>query len=345
MKLLLLIGLIFLSITPNVASLGSRNAKSSLFMKVKKSNKDFVGRRIPIYAPRSENQEKYVSSLSNISVPIVFGIGPAGCGKTLFACVKAIEGIRSGLYKRIILTRPIVPVEEEEIGFLPGNLVKKMDPWTRPFMDIFLEYYQQHELDQMIHSGIIEISPLAYMRGRTFKQCFVIADEMQNSTPTQMLMLTTRLGEDSKMVLTGDLKQSDRTKANGLYDIVSKIKHYEKKKDLDLGIDVIEMDEEDIQRSPIVSKILMFYNPSSDFTIVKPKTPRKTTRKSAKPEAKSEAKPEVKPESKPEPVKPKPKPKPLSHVNPNSDAAMIPLDTTPREYIKNSKTYIQNWFG
>ena len=228
MKLLLLIGLIFLSITPNVASLGSRNAKSSLFMKVKKSNKDFVGRRIPLYAPRSENQEKYVSSLSNMSVPIVFGIGPAGCGKTLFACVKAIEGIRSGTYKRIILTRPIVPVEEEEIGFLPGNLVKKMDPWTRPFMDIFLEYYQQHELDQMIHSGIIEISPLAYMRGRTFKQCFVIADEMQNSTPTQMLMLTTRLGEDSKMVLTGDLKQSDRTKANGLYDIVSKIKHYEK---------------------------------------------------------------------------------------------------------------------
>jgi phosphate starvation-inducible PhoH-like protein len=149
----------------------------------------------PVYKPRSDNQKQYVSYLNNASVPIVFGIGPAGCGKTLFACVSAIDGLKRGLFQKIVLTRPIVPVEEEELGFLPGTLVKKMDPWTRPLMDIFLEYYPQHEIDFMLGSGVIEISPLAYMRGRTFKRCFIIADEMQNSSPGQMLMLTTRIGD------------------------------------------------------------------------------------------------------------------------------------------------------
>jgi phosphate starvation-inducible protein PhoH and related proteins len=213
----------------------------------------------PVYRPRSENQKQYVTHLNNDSVPIVFGIGPAGCGKTLFACTTAIDGLKRGLFQKIVLTRPIVPVEEEELGFLPGTLVKKMDPWTRPLMDIFLEYYPQHELDFMLGSGVIEISPLAYMRGRTFKRCFIIADEMQNSTPNQMLMLTTRIGENSKMVITGDLKQSDRDVDNGLLDIMNKIKTYKNKYD-NVGIEMVEMKYSDIERSPIVSKILEIYN-------------------------------------------------------------------------------------
>jgi phosphate starvation-inducible PhoH-like protein len=219
----------------------------------------------PIYKPRSQNQRQYVSHLYNSSVPIVFGVGPAGCGKTLFACVRAIEGLRRGDFQKIVLTRPIVPVEEEELGFLPGTLVKKMDPWTRPLMDIFLEHYPQHEIDFMLGSGVIEISPLAYMRGRTFKRSFIIADEMQNSTPNQMLMLTTRIGEGSKMVITGDLKQSDRSVDNGLLDIMNKIRDYGVK-DGDCfgdqcGIELIEMNTKDIERSPIVSKIIDIYNP------------------------------------------------------------------------------------
>ena len=218
---------------------------------------------IPSYLPRSENQKQYVSHLQNDGIPIVFGIGPAGCGKTLFACVTAIEGLKRGDYQKILLTRPVVPVEEEELGFLPGTLVKKMDPWTRPLMDIFLEFFTQQELDFMINSGVIEISPLAYMRGRTFKRCFIIADEMQNSTPNQMLMLTTRIGNDSKMIITGDLKQSDRSiDKNGLLDVMNKIRDYKARNMGDgVGIEIIEMNHSDIERSPIVSKILDIYNP------------------------------------------------------------------------------------
>jgi phosphate starvation-inducible protein PhoH and related proteins len=218
---------------------------------------------VPAYKPRSENQKTYVSHLANASVPIVFGIGPAGCGKTLFACVRAIDGLRSGDFQKIVLTRPVVPVEEEELGFLPGNLVKKMDPWTRPLMDIFLEYYPPHELDFMISSGVIEISPLAYMRGRTFKRCFIIADEMQNSSPGQMLMLTTRIGDGSKMVITGDLKQSDRSMENGLLDFMNKIRDYRGRGgEHDIGIELVEMNKGDIERSPIVSKILEIFSSS-----------------------------------------------------------------------------------
>jgi phosphate starvation-inducible PhoH-like protein len=223
-------------------------------------NKKFDGRNMsPDYRPRSANQKKYVEFLNNSTVPIVLGIGPAGCGKTLFACVTAITGLRNGIYDKIILTRPIVPVEEEELGFLPGTLIKKMDPWTRPIFDIFLEFYSQRDLDAMLNSGVIEISPLAYMRGRTFKRCIIIADEMQNSTPNQMLMLTTRIGDRSKMVITGDLRQSDRPgDKNGLLDFMKKIRE-QLKVEPDFDIKLVELENSDIERSPIVSKILELY--------------------------------------------------------------------------------------
>ena len=227
----------------------------------------------PQYIPRTPAQGVYVNALENRDVPIVFGIGPAGCGKTLFACLAAVKRLRAGKIKKIIMTRPIVPVEEEEIGFLPGNLVKKMDPWTRPIFDILLEFYPQRDLDHMIQNGVIEISPLAFMRGRTFKQSFIIADEMQNSTPNQMMMLTTRIGDDSKMVITGDLKQTDRgERGNGLSDLISKVEAYQNdllpshdesdsgfpiryKKD----IEIVRMNASDVQRNPIVTRILDIY--------------------------------------------------------------------------------------
>jgi phosphate starvation-inducible PhoH-like protein len=248
-----------------------KTASNNIFDDVPTSGRKSRQKNIaPLYKPRSKNQHDYVTYLNNASVPIVFGIGPAGCGKTLFACVRAIEGLRRGDFQKIVLTRPIVPVEEEELGFLPGTLVKKMDPWTRPLMDIFLEHYPQHELDFMINSGVIEISPLAYMRGRTFKRCFIIADEMQNSSPGQMLMLTTRIGDGSKMVITGDLKQTDRSQDNGLLDIMNKIKDYkvahESISTKDIGIEMVEMNKGDIERSPIVSRILEIYNSKTDMS-------------------------------------------------------------------------------
>lgn len=256
---------------------------SSLIMRSKKQDFSNLFRDIdpvlkkgrslsPEYKPRTEPQKEYVNALSKSDIPIVFGIGPAGCGKTLFACLSAIEQLKTGAIKKVILTRPIVPVEEEEIGFLPGNLAKKMDPWTRPIFDTLLEFYSQKDLDSMLQNGVIEISPLAFMRGRTFKHSFIIADEMQNSTPNQMLMLTTRIGDGSKMVITGDLKQTDRSQSNGLLDIIEKVTEYQKdllpqsqssdgifpikyKKD----IEIVRMTESDVQRSPIVTRILDIY--------------------------------------------------------------------------------------
>jgi phosphate starvation-inducible protein PhoH and related proteins len=214
----------------------------------------------PNYSPTTLNQQKYVNALRNEDIQIVLGVGPAGTGKTLFACNTAVEQLKAGTIKKIVLTRPLVSVEEE-IGFLPGNLISKMDPWTRPIFDILQESYSKRDMDTMLQTGVIEISPLAFMRGRTFKHAFIIADEMQNSSPNQMLMITTRLGTNSKMVITGDLKQSDRMENNGLYDLIQKLKEA-KRVGGTKGIELVEMDQIDIKRSEIVSTILNIYNPT-----------------------------------------------------------------------------------
>jgi len=220
----------------------------------------------PLYKPKSTKQRRYVDALSSQDTSIVFGTGPAGCGKTLFACLQGIQMLKSGAVKKLVLTRPIVPVEEEEIGFLPGTLAKKMDPWTRPILDTLLEFYHQKDLDEMFYNGVIEICPLAFMRGRTFKHAFIIADEMQNSTPNQMLMLTTRIGDHCKMVITGDLKQTDRVANNGLLDFIRKHNAFMRSSDDDDDvperklISLIEMDASDVQRSRVVSHILNIYS-------------------------------------------------------------------------------------
>ena len=148
--------------------------------------------------PRNRNQEQYVLKLLDDTKDIVFGIGPAGTGKTLLAVQVAVKLFKAGKIDKIIVTRPAVSVDED-LGFLPGTLEEKMAPWTRPIFDVLREYFNAKEIEGMIQEGIIEIAPLAYMRGRTFKHSFILADEMQNATQNQMKMLLTRLGDKSMM--------------------------------------------------------------------------------------------------------------------------------------------------
>ena len=186
--------------------------------------------------------------------------GPAGCGKTLFACHSAVEHLRSEKVSKIILTRPSVSVDED-IGYLPGSVLKKMDPFIRPLFDILFESYTRGEIDSMIQQNIIEISTLGFMRGRTFKNAFIVADEMQNSSPSQMKMLLTRLGEKTRLVITGDLAQSDLGFNNGLADFFYRIR--EKGEEDIPGIRFTEFSREDVQRSAIVSTILGLYSDKS----------------------------------------------------------------------------------
>ena len=213
----------------------------------------------PLYTPKTPNQLLYSESLDNTEKTMTVALGPAGSGKTLLACVHAISSLKRGEIRKIVLTRPLVSVEEEEIGFLPGNLVTKMDPWTKPMFDIFKEFYSVSDLNNLVKLGVIEVAPLAFMRGRTFHRSFVLADEMQNASPSQMMMLATRMGQESKLVVTGDLNQSDRYENNGLRHFLGRFDDYRythgDEKALKY-IDVIEMDNRDICRSPFVSSIL-----------------------------------------------------------------------------------------
>ena len=206
-----------------------------------------------ILLPRNKHQETYLHTLQDDVKNIVFAIGPAGTGKTLLAVQVGIKMLQEGVVDKIIVTRPAVSVDED-LGFLPGTLNEKMAPWTRPIFDVFLEYYKQQDINTMLEEGVIEISPLAYMRGRTFKNAYIVADEMQNATQNQMKMLLTRLGENSKMVVTGDLNQADRLKDNGLIDFVEKIEGH----NLD-HLDVVYFDMKDIERHDAVREVLIIY--------------------------------------------------------------------------------------
>ncbi len=203
--------------------------------------------------PRNKHQETYLQKLQDDSKNIVFALGPAGTGKTLLAVQNGIKMLQEGLVEKIIVTRPAVSVDED-LGFLPGTLNEKMAPWTRPIFDVLAEYYDQKSIEGMLYDGVIEISPLAYMRGRTFKNAYIVADEMQNATQNQMKMLLTRLGENSKMVVTGDLNQADRLKDNGLIDFVGKLQG----KRLD-HLDIVQFDQRDIERHEAVKEVLEVY--------------------------------------------------------------------------------------
>jgi phosphate starvation-inducible PhoH-like protein len=209
--------------------------------------------RVNIQA-RNANQKLYLTKLYEESTSIVLAIGPAGTGKTMLAVQFGVKLFQEGKVDKIIVTRPAVSVDED-LGFLPGTLNEKMAPWTRPIFDVLGEYYQTKEIAKMLEEGVIEISPLAYMRGRTFKNAYIVADEMQNATVNQMKMLLTRLGEGSKMVVTGDLAQADRVSDNGLIDFCNLL---EKKQYLE-HIDIIRFESKDIERHNAVKEVLAVY--------------------------------------------------------------------------------------
>ena len=207
--------------------------------------------------PKTLNQESYINLLTDPEKLIIFATGPAGTGKTMLAMLAGIRALKQGIISKIVLTRPAVGVDDEQHGFLPGDLNQKMEPWTRPLFDVLAEYYDRKDIAKMLDEQVIEISPLAFMRGRTFKNAWIIADEMQNATPNQMKMLLTRLGESSKMVVTGDIQQTDRTtKDNGLLDFKELVYSYKNCQ----YVAGVELTGKDIQRHPAVIEILKIYN-------------------------------------------------------------------------------------
>ena len=198
--------------------------------------------------PKTAGQCKYMLALRS-QKPIVIGTGPAGSGKTMLACQIGIEHIYTSSRGRVVLTRPIVAADED-MGYLPGDMDKKMEPWTKPMFDIFEKYLSHNQMDRCI-----SIEPLGYMRGRTFNNTIIIADEMQNSTPNQMKMLLTRLGENTKLIVTGDLDQSDLGENNGLEHLIYKMSG------MDLTyIEHAEMGKDDIVRHPAVNEVLKVLN-------------------------------------------------------------------------------------
>jgi phosphate starvation-inducible PhoH-like protein len=206
--------------------------------------------------PKSLAQEQLILSLLDSQTPITIAVGPAGTGKSYLAILAALKALRTGQCQRIVLTRPAVGVEDEKHGFLPGDLNKKMEPWTRPLLDIMKEFYTAKEVSAMIEDETIEISPLAFMRGRTFKNAWIVADEMQNATPNQVKMLLTRIGENSKIIVTGDVEQTDKNNSNnGLMDICTRLQ-----RNPSAGLRVCELGARDVQRHPIIGTVLKIYS-------------------------------------------------------------------------------------
>ena len=204
---------------------------------------------------KNEVQEQYMSYLTDDTIPIVFSTGPAGTGKTFLACHHAITSFIKGDVEKIIITRPTVSVDEDH-GFLPGDLNDKMKPWLRPIYDIFEKYVSHTYMERLIKEESIEICPLAFMRGRTFENCIIIADEMQNSTESQMKMILTRISFGSKLIINGDLNQSDNRR-NGLKDFLNKYEHSkDPNKD---NIKIVKFKNSDVQRHSIIETVLNIY--------------------------------------------------------------------------------------
>ncbi len=205
--------------------------------------------------PKSINQEKYILALLDEDTDIIVVSGPAGTGKTYLGMLAAIKALREGECDQIILTRPAVGVDDEKHGFLPGDLNAKMEPWTRPLLDVLKEYYSVKEITQMLEEQIIEIAPLAFCRGRNFKRSYVILDEAQNATPGQLKMIMTRIGVGSKIIITGDIEQTDRkTNQNGLLDLIERLEEYRVP-----GLTSCKFDIKDVQRHRIIEHVLKLY--------------------------------------------------------------------------------------
>jgi phosphate starvation-inducible PhoH-like protein len=208
--------------------------------------------------PKNLAQEKYLRMLNKKQCKIVVSTGPAGTGKTMLATEQAVKNFLLGKCEKIIFTRPSVTVDEE-LGFLPGTLEEKMAPYIRPIYDILYNFIHPNEVKQLIEEKVIEISPLGFMRGRTFKNAWIIADEMQNCTINQMKMLMTRIGENTKLIVTGDLEQNDKPdETNGLEDFLNKFKGRRSS-----SIGSVEFETNDIEREDVVKEVLEIYGSES----------------------------------------------------------------------------------
>jgi phosphate starvation-inducible PhoH-like protein len=205
--------------------------------------------------PKTLNQETYINLLTDPAKIIVFATGPAGTGKTMLAMLAGIKALKEGVITKIVLTRPAVGVDDEKHGFLPGDINAKMEPWTRPLFDVMREYYTGKEITHMLEEQIVEIAPLAFCRGRNFKHSYVILDEAQNCTPSQLKMIMTRIGIGSKIIITGDVDQTDRRKPdNGLLDLQQRIVK------LNIpGIELCQLELKDVQRHHLIEHILTMY--------------------------------------------------------------------------------------
>lgn len=220
-----------------------------IYQKKEMIERTFSGKAI--YA-KTLKQIEYVNALKEND--IVFGVGPAGTGKTYLAVVYAVSLLKKGIIKHIVLTRPAIEAGES-LGFLPGDLKEKIDPYLRPLYDALYDTLGNKSVDQMIENGVIEIAPLAYMRGRTLENCFCILDEAQNTTEMQMKMFLTRLGFNSKMVITGDISQIDlpNGKRSGLVNACNILKNID-------DIKIIKFEKLDVVRNPLVQKIIEAYD-------------------------------------------------------------------------------------
>ena len=209
---------------------------------------------------KSRKQQEYLDAIRRDDV--VFGIGPAGTGKTYLAVARGVEALKERRVERLVLSRPAVEAGER-LGFLPGDMKEKVDPYLRPLYDALYDMIPPDRMERMLASEEIEIAPLAFMRGRTLAQSFVIIDEAQNTTPIQMKMLLTRLGDDSQMVVTGDLSQTDLPpgQISGLADAVSILSDVK-------GINITHFFDKDVVRHPIVERIVVAYNKASSKSIV-----------------------------------------------------------------------------
>lgn len=218
-----------------------------------KAQKD-VGKNMKIL-PKNEKQQKYIDMLSSDNPYIVIATGSAGTGKTLLATHIGVKKLIQNDVSKIVITRPAVSVDEQH-GFLPGTLEKKMEPWIRPIFDVLSLHFPKNKIESMMLEQVIEICPLAYMRGRTFDDAWIICDESQNTTINQMMMVLTRIGKDSKVVITGDPNQYDRGyNNNGLSDLIQRVEY----QDIKDNIGIIEFTEDDVERHPVIPIVLDLY--------------------------------------------------------------------------------------
>jgi phosphate starvation-inducible PhoH-like protein len=210
------------------------------------------GLRVSPVEPRTENQRRYLELIEKC--PLVFGIGVAGTGKTFLAVAAAVRALRSGDCRRLVITRPVVEAGER-LGFLPGDVQAKLNPYLRPIYDALYDLLDFEDVTRLEENGVIEIAPLAFMRGRTLSHAFAILDEGQNTTVAQMKMFLTRMGEGSRMIVTGDPTQTDldEGKKNGLQDAALRLRGYK-----DIGF--VEFGTRDIVRHPLVEQIVRAYD-------------------------------------------------------------------------------------